>query len=136
MNSRTLILYALLFIPIILVWWVQSRVRWVFQEEDQFANSGHVNGLEAARALLDQAGLHHIQLRIQGRFASDYYDPVEKVLVLSPRTARRASLLAVGIAGHEVGHAVQTRKAIRSCVCAPGWDAGSSCYPPSAPWPS
>ena len=107
MNSRTFILYALLFIPIILVWWVQSRVRWVFQEEDQFANSGHGNGLEAARALLDQAGLHHIQLRIQGRFASDYYDPVEKVLVLSPRTARRASLLAVGIAGHEVGHAVQ-----------------------------
>ena len=42
-----------------------------------------------------------------GRFASDYYDPISKMLVLSPRTAQRASLLAVGIAGHEVGHAVQ-----------------------------
>jgi uncharacterized protein len=107
MTSRTIILYAIVLVPIILVWWVQSRVRRVFTEEDQFANSGHVNGLEAARELLDRAGLHRIQLRIQGNFASDYYDPVDKVLALSPRTARRASLLAVGIAGHEVGHAIQ-----------------------------
>lgn len=107
MASRTLILYALLFVPIALAIWVQSRVRRVFLEEDQYFNSGNVNGLEAARELLDQAGLHHIQLRIMGRLASDYYDPIGKTLVLSPRTAQRASLLAVGIAGHEVGHAVQ-----------------------------
>jgi uncharacterized protein len=107
MTSRTLILYGLLFIPFILIIWVQSRVRRVFREEDQFQNSGHVNGLEAARELLNQAGLYHVQLRIQGRLAGDYYDPMAKILVLSPRTARRATLLAVGVAGHEVGHAVQ-----------------------------
>jgi uncharacterized protein len=107
MASRTLVLYLLLFVPFILVALAQSRVRRVFQEEDQFQNSRHVNGLEAARELLDQAGLHHIQLRIAERFASDFYDPVEKALVLSPRVARRATVLAVGVAGHEVGHAVQ-----------------------------
>lgn len=107
MPSLTLVLYVLLFVPLILVWWVQSRVRRVFQEEDRFENAEHVNGLEAARELLDQAGLYHVQVRIVGRLASDYYDPADKILVLSPRTARRATVLAVGVAGHEVGHAIQ-----------------------------
>jgi uncharacterized protein len=107
MSSRTLILYLVLLIPLFLAWWVQSRVRRVFQEEDQFQNVSHVNGLEAARELLDQAGLHWVQLRIEERLSSEYYDPVQKVLVLSPRTARRATILAVGVAGHEVGHAIQ-----------------------------
>lgn len=109
MSSRTLILYALLVVPFILIWWVQSRVRRVFQEEDQFQNAAHVNGLEAARELLDQAGLQHVRLRIAdtNRFYNDSYDPVEKVLALSPRTARRATVLAAGVAGHEVGHAIQ-----------------------------
>ncbi len=107
MSSLTLILYGALFIPILLVVWVQARVRRVFNEQDQYENSAHVNGLEAARELLDQAGLHQVQLRIESRLASDYYDPVNKVLVLSPRTARRSTVLAVGVAGHEVGHAVQ-----------------------------
>jgi hypothetical protein len=41
------------------------------------------------------------------RLVTDYYDPMGKTLVLSPRIARRATVLAVGVAGHEVGHAVQ-----------------------------
>jgi uncharacterized protein len=106
-SSRTLILYLLLLVPLFLAWWAQSRVRRVFQEEDQYQNSGHVNGFEAARELLDQAGLHQVRLQIVDRMFNDYYDPVEKVLVLSPRVARRATLLAIGVAGHEVGHAVQ-----------------------------
>jgi Zn-dependent membrane protease YugP len=107
MASRTLLIYLLLLVPLALVWWVQSRVRRVFREEDQFQNSVHINGLEAARELLDQAGLQEVQLRIMGRLFSDAYDPISKVLFLSPSTARRASILAVGVAGHEVGHAIQ-----------------------------
>jgi Zn-dependent membrane protease YugP len=107
MPSLTLILYALLFVPLLLVLWVQSRVRRVFQEEDRYENAGHVNGLEVAHELLTQAGLRDVQVRIMGRLASDYYDPVDKTLVLSPRTARRSTVLSVGVAGHEVGHAIQ-----------------------------
>jgi Zn-dependent membrane protease YugP len=109
MSSQTLILYLLLVAPFVLIYWVQSRVRRVFQEEDQFQNAAHMNGLEAARELLDQAGLHHVRLRIEGTgvFSNDFYDPVEKTLVLSDRIARRATVLAVGVAGHEVGHAIQ-----------------------------
>src|SRR5512139_2734735 len=101
MDFRTLILYSLLVVPLILAWWVQSRVRRVFSEQDQYENSGHINGLEAARDLLDRAGLGRVQVRIEERLFSDFYDPTEKVLVLSPRTARRSTILAVGVAGHE-----------------------------------
>ena len=107
MSSQSLILDALVIVPLILGWWVQSRVRRVFKEQDQFQNAAQVNGMEAARALLDQAGLERIRLRIEEQLAGDSYDPVDKILVLSPRTARRATVLAIGIAGHEVGHAVQ-----------------------------
>ena len=78
MFGQTLILYALLVIPSALILWAQFRVRRVFSEEDQFQNSAHVNGLEAARELLDQAGLHHVQLRVEDRLASEYYDPAAK----------------------------------------------------------
>jgi uncharacterized protein len=107
MPTLTLILYALLLVPILLVVWVQARVRRIFSEQDRYENAGHVNGLEAARELLDQAGLPNVGLRIMAGLAGDYYDPTEKTLVLSRRTARRSTVLAIGVAGHEVGHAVQ-----------------------------
>jgi hypothetical protein len=41
MSGQTLILYLLLVVPLVLVWWVQSRVRRVFQQEDQYENAQH-----------------------------------------------------------------------------------------------
>jgi hypothetical protein len=106
-TNLTLVLYLLVLIPIILIWWARSRVRRVFWQEDQIPNAGRVTGLEAARELLDRVGLYYIRLEIRSRPLADYYDPVSKTLVLSPRIARRDTPLAVGVAGHEVGHAIQ-----------------------------
>jgi Zn-dependent membrane protease YugP len=105
--SLTLLLYLLILIPIILIWWAQSRVRRVFRQEDQVENAEQITGLEAARELLDHVGLQSVRLEMRGRLPADYYDPVTKTLVLSLRTARRDTALAVGVAGHEVGHAIQ-----------------------------
>lgn len=107
MASLTLLLYLLILIPIILIWWAQSRVRRVFRQEDQVENAEQITGLEAARELLDHVGLQSVRLEMRGRLPADYYDPVTKTLVLSLRTARRDTALAVGVAGHEVGHAIQ-----------------------------
>lgn len=82
-------------------------MRRVFRQEDQVENAEQITGLEAARELLDHVGLHGIRLEMRGRLPADYYDPVTKTLVLSLRTARRDTTLAVGVAGHEVGHAIQ-----------------------------
>ena len=43
-------------------------------------------------------------------FLSDNYDPRSKVLRLSPDVSRSASIVAVGVAAHESGHALQHAK--------------------------
>lgn len=107
MSALPYVLYLLVLVPVALIWYAQSRVRRVFREEDQMPNVEHVSGLEAARELLDQAGLRQVAIEIREGGLGDLYDPVTKVLRLTPSTARHFSTLAVGIAGHEVGHAIQ-----------------------------
>jgi Zn-dependent membrane protease YugP len=99
-------IYLLFLAPaIVLGLWAQYRVNAAFSE------AGHVparmSGAEAARIVLDSAGLHQVRIEpIQGHL-SDHYDPRDKVLRLSPDVYQRRSMAAVGIAAHEAGHAIQ-----------------------------
>jgi uncharacterized protein len=106
-SSLPFLLYPLLVVPIALIVYAQSRVRRVFQEEDQVQNAERITGLEAARELLDQAELYGVRIEVKGGLFTDQYNPMTKILSLSPRIARHDSTLAVGVAGHEVGHAIQ-----------------------------
>jgi Zn-dependent membrane protease YugP len=85
----------------------QERVRRVFREEDQVPASAGITGMDTARELLSRAGLHNVRIELLASRLGDYYDPMTKVLRLSPETARRTSILAVGVAAHEAGHAIQ-----------------------------
>ena len=107
MSTLPFLLYPLLVLPLVLIWYAQSRVRRIFQQEDQVQNAEGITGLEAARELLHEADLYQVSIEIRSGPFSDQYNPMTKILRLSPRTARRDSTLAVGIAGHEVGHAIQ-----------------------------
>lgn len=66
-----------------------------------------MSGAAAARQILDQAGLHNVEIEQIGGVLSDHYDPSQKVLRLSPDVYHGRSLAAVGIAAHEAGHAIQ-----------------------------
>lgn len=107
MNTLPVLLYLLLLVPMVLMWYAQSRVSRVFQQEDLVDNAERITGFEAARNLLDEAGLFHVRIEIWQGLPSDQYDPITKVLRLTPRVARRYSTFAVGVAGHEVGHAIR-----------------------------
>jgi len=66
-----------------------------------------MTGAQAARRILDSAGLHNVGIeQVEGRL-SDHYDPSKKVLRLSPEVYGNASAASVGIAAHEAGHAIQ-----------------------------
>jgi Zn-dependent membrane protease YugP len=66
-----------------------------------------MSGYQAARRILDAAGLRDVQIEeIPGQL-SDHYDPRQKVLRLSTDVYNGRSLAAVGIAAHESGHAIQ-----------------------------
>jgi Zn-dependent membrane protease YugP len=90
---------------ILLALWAQWRVK------STYAEASHVpagmTGAQAARRVLDAAGLHSVRIeQIPGEL-SDHYDSTDKVLRLSPEVYGRASIASVGIAAHEAGHALQ-----------------------------
>jgi hypothetical protein len=51
--------------------------------------------------------LGDVPVEVIGGKLTDHYDPTKKVLRLSPDVANTTSVAAVGVALHEVGHAVQ-----------------------------
>lgn len=69
-------------------------------------DSGYT-GAQAAREILDQAGLQNMPVNEVGGHLTDHYDPVKKALFLSSENYRGRSLAAVGVAAHEAGHALQ-----------------------------
>ena len=94
-----------------LVLCAQWRVRSAYARYSEVRNAYGLTGAEAARRLLDWAGLRHIPVQIVPGTLSDNYDPRSKVLNLSQGVAYAPSVAALGIAAHEIGHALQDAQA-------------------------
>jgi len=76
----------------------------------QPAESG-LSGAEAARMLLDSAGLQDVPVAMVPGELTDHYDPVKRALFLSEANFRGRSIAALGVAAHEAGHALQHKAA-------------------------
>jgi uncharacterized protein len=70
-----------------------------------------LSGAEAAREILDRAGLNNMPVNEVGGHLTDHYDPRKKALFLSSENYRSRSVAAVGVAAHEAGHALQHKDA-------------------------
>src|SRR5258706_8521465 len=70
-----------------------------------------LSGAEAAREILDQAGLNNVPVQEIGGHLTDHYDPNKRALFLSSANYRERSIAAVGVAAHETGHALQHQAA-------------------------
>jgi uncharacterized protein len=81
--------------------WVQSVMRRYREPANRYPRTGG----QTARQLLDALGLRNVATEVTDR--GDHYDPVAKVVRLSPDNFNGRSLTAVTIAAHEVGHALQ-----------------------------
>ncbi len=102
-------MYFLFIAPaLLLAFAAQWMVKSAYQKMSQVRAS--MSGREAARRILDDAGLYDVAIeQIPGEM-SDHYDPRQKVLRLSPAVYQGNSMAAVGIAAHEAGHALQDAK--------------------------
>lgn len=89
----------------LLAMWAQSRVHSAYAAGMQ--EPAPMSGAQAARHILDDAGLYQIPIEETPGQLSDHYDPTDRVVRLSPEVYRSHTLTAVGIAAHEVGHALQ-----------------------------
>ena len=99
-------LYLIMIAPVLILAFaaqamVQSRFKWASKI------AARMTGAEAARRILDSNGLHDVQIEAVRGHLSDHYDPRTKVVRLSPEVYGTNSMAAVGIAAHEVGHAMQ-----------------------------
>ncbi len=95
-------------LPLLLLSMLASAwVRSAYQQASRILNRRGITGAQAARMILDRAGLVDVPIEEHSGFLSDHYDPRERVVRLSPGVYREPSLAAVGIAAHEVGHALQ-----------------------------
>ena len=98
----------ILLIPaFVLSLYAQYRVRSSFSRYSQVPSSRGLTGAQAARQVLDSAGLFDVGIQVAGSRLSDHYDPRTRELTLSPDVGNSNSLAALGVAAHEAGHAIQ-----------------------------
>lgn len=99
--------YILILIGIILSGLASAYVSRTFNKYNENTNKRGISGREAARAILDSAGLQDVKIEHINGDLTDHYSPNERILRLSDATDRNSTVAAVGVAAHEAGHAIQ-----------------------------
>jgi uncharacterized protein len=103
-----LLLFAVILVPGILA---QISVQAALKKYSQVRARSGRTGAEAAAEILNDAGIHDVEIERTESFLGDHYDPRTKKLALSPDVYDGESVAALGIAAHETGHAIQHQHA-------------------------
>lgn len=99
-------MYLIMVLPAFaLAMWAQHRVSATYARASQVP--ARTSGANAARQILDSAGLQNVDIEQVPGHLSDHYDPRHNVLRLSQDVYHGHTQAAVGIAAHEAGHAMQ-----------------------------
>src|SRR5207248_9467003 len=94
-------------VPLIIALWAQFRVSSAFRKRGEVRASSNTTGAECARAILEAAQIHDVDVVETNDFLGGQYDPTSKKLCLSSKVYITPSIAAAGIAAHETGHAMQ-----------------------------
>ncbi|TAK25285.1 MAG: zinc metallopeptidase [Chloroflexota bacterium] len=101
-------LYLIFMLPgLALALWAQAKTRGAYQKYSEYRNMQGMTGAQVARSILDMNGLGNVTIEETPEELGDHYDPTTKILRLSPGVGRQPTIAAMGIAAHEVGHAIQ-----------------------------
>lgn len=101
--------YLVFIIPALLIsLYAQYKVKTTFSRYSQVRSSMGRTGADVAAALLQSNGMgNKVGIEpIQGEL-TDNYDPRTQILHLSESVYGNNSIAAIGVAAHEVGHAIQ-----------------------------
>ena len=91
--------------------WAQAKLHFAFSKYSQVPVDSGLTGAEAARRILDAAGLTDMPIEEVEGHLSDHYDPTKRALFLSTDNYHGNSIAAVGVEAHEAGHALQHQSA-------------------------
>ena len=111
-----------MFFPYFSYWWLaipglllgiyaQIKLSSTYNRYSEVPARSGLTGAEAAREILDHAGLSNMPVEEIDGHLTDHFDPAKKALFLSSENYRGNSLAAVGVAAHESGHALQQQAA-------------------------
>ena len=92
---------------LLLAMYAQFKVKSTFSRYLQERSQAGLTGAQVAREILNANGLHNVSVERIGGQLTDHYDPRSGTVRLSSHVYDGTSVAAVGVAAHEVGHAVQ-----------------------------
>lgn len=101
-------LYLVFMLPgLILAVLASLFTKTTFSKYSEIAASSGMTGAQAAKRLLETAGIYNVSIEHINGMLTDHYDPTSHTLRLSDEVYGSNSLSAIGVACHEAGHAIQ-----------------------------
>lgn len=92
---------------ILLLLYAQYKVKSAYSEYSKIDSRTGLTGADVAEKILHSHGLYDVRInRIAGNL-TDHYNPHTRELNLSDGVYSKTSIASLGIAAHEVGHAIQ-----------------------------
>lgn len=101
-STMLVVLPAIIFALI-----AQVMVKTTFSKYSNESNQHGYTAKEVARKILDENGLYNVSIEYISGDLTDHYDPSANVIRLSDSVYNSTSVAAIGVAAHEVGHAIQ-----------------------------
>lgn len=99
--------YVILGVFMIIGQIVSSRLKSKMKKYGHMPTSSGLSGAEIAQKMLNDNQIYDVQI-VQGQgFLTDHYNPINKVISLSPAIYQGRDVAAAAVASHECGHAVQ-----------------------------
>ena len=99
--------YFLVIIGAVICLLASAHVNNTFKKYSKYRSMSGMTGAQAAQRILNAAGIYDVEIRhISGKL-TDHYDPKANMLRLSADVYSGTSTAAIGVACHEVGHAIQ-----------------------------
>lgn len=86
---------------------VSNRLKKVFSEYSKIPLRSGLTGAQVAAKMLQDHGIHDVNIQSVGGKLTDHYNPVDRTVNLSPEVYNHPTISAAAVAAHEVGHAVQ-----------------------------
>ncbi len=105
------LLFLLVLIPFLaLSAWASAKVNTTYAKYDRVPNRAMMTGYDTAVRLMHNRGVTDIAVNRVGGRLTDHYNPSRKQVNLSQSTFGSASVAAVAVAAHEIGHVMQKKK--------------------------
>ena len=102
-------MYLIIYFVILMVvpMLAQMNVKSTFNKYSKVRSTSGLTGQQVAEDILRENGIYDVTVERGQGVLTDYYDPKNKKIVLSPGNFDNPSVAGTAVAAHEVGHVIQ-----------------------------